>query len=109
MSVEREYMEEARPFVAELIRYIEPEAILFAGDSGVELMAKAHGGRAIGGDRILGPNGTHQATYFREYEFHLPYYRALPAYGIFHPSKLNGQFETEIIPVLQRKLSPLLH
>lgn len=104
---EMTYMIEARPFLCELINHIQPDALLFGGDSGVALMAKAHGAAVKAGVPITGPNGSNDAVYFRQYEFHLPYYRRIEAYSIYHPSKMNGFFKERIIPVLQEKLGHL--
>jgi uracil-DNA glycosylase len=102
--LEGEYMAEAQPFLEELIAYIQPEALLFGGDAGVELFAKAHGGSVRGNSPVMGPNGTHEAVYFREYEMRLPYYKAVPAYGIYHPSKLNAVFRDQVFPLLRTRL-----
>lgn len=105
---ERAYMEEARPFITELIDFIQPEAIVFGGDSAVEPFARLHGGSARGGVPIKGPNGSNEATYFREYELSLPNYRTIAAYGVYHPSKMNGFFRREIFPILREKIGPLM-
>lgn len=107
-KVQAQHMSEARPFLRELINYIKPEAMLFGGDSGVELFAKAHGGKAKGSTPLKGPNGSHEAVYFREYELSLPYYKTIPAFGIYHPSKMNGFFRREVFPLLRDKLGHLL-
>lgn len=101
-------MREARPFLQELIDYIQPDAMLFGGDAGVELFANIHGGKAKGEAPLKGPNGSYEAVYFREYELSLPYYRKIPAYGIYHPSKMNGVFRKEIFPILRERLGHLL-
>lgn len=107
-TIERSYVAEARPFVNELINYIEPEAILFGGDSSVTAFAAAHGGTAVGGAPIMGPNGSREAVYFRDYELKLPYYRAIPAVGIYHPCKLNGVFRQTVLPLLLARFGGLL-
>lgn len=107
-SSEQAHMAEARPFVRELVSCIQPEAILFGGDASVELFARAHGGTVKGGVPIKGPNGSSEATYFREYELRLPEYRTLPAYGIYHPSKMNGVFTEKVFPILRERLGPLM-
>lgn len=107
-AVQSQHMVEARPFLQELITYIQPEAMLFGGDTGVELFANAHGGRAKGAVPLKGPNGSHEAVYFREYELSLPYYRKIPAYGVYHPSKMNGVFRKEVFPLLRERLGNLL-
>lgn len=98
------YMQEARPFLVEMINYIEPDVILFGGDAGVSLFATAHGGSVRGGPPLRGPNGSSEATYFREYELRLPYYRSVPAFGVYHPSKMNGIFRKQVFPLLREKL-----
>ncbi|MEJ6011512.1 hypothetical protein [Novosphingobium aquae] len=103
-SREAQYMEEARPFLEELITYIQPEVMLFGGDAGVDLFAKAHGGSAEGDSPVMGPNGPYEAVYFRQYELHLPYYRSIPAYSIYHPSKLNSVFRERVFPLLRTHL-----
>jgi hypothetical protein len=108
LRTEMEYMAEARPFIAELINYIQPDALLFGGDSGVALMARAHGATLKEGNAIMGPNGTNDAVYFREYELRLPYYKPVMAYGIYHPSKLNGVFREKVFPLLVERLGPLI-
>lgn len=105
---ERMFMQEARPFLVELIHYIQPEAILFGGDSGVSAFSTAHGGSARGGATIKGPNGSNEAVYYREYELSLPYYRTIPAFGVYHPSKMNGNFRERIFPLLRERLGPLM-
>ena len=107
-STEQAYMAEARPFVAELIEFIQPRALLFGGDAGVALFAQAHGGTFQIGNSIMGPNGRSEAVYFREYELKLPYYPAVPAYGIYHPSKMNRHFRENAFPLLRERLGPLL-
>jgi hypothetical protein len=104
VRTEAAYMAEARPFVAELISYIQPDAILFGGDSAVSLFATHHGGTARGGNPIKGPNGPSEAVYFREYELRLPYHRPVCAIGIYHPSKMNGYFRERIFPLLRDRL-----
>lgn len=105
---ERTYMAEAQPFLQELIQYVEPEAILFGGDAGVSLYAEAHAGRALPGLTVRGPNGANDAVYFREYRLELPYYRPIPAYGVYHPSKMNGVFRSEVFPLLRQRLGSLV-
>lgn len=105
---EQAYMAEAQPFLQELIQYISPEAILFGGDAGVSLFAGAHGGKATPGLAIRGPNGSSDAVYFREYQLELPYYRPIAAYGIYHPSKMNSIFRSEVFPLLRERLGPLV-
>jgi hypothetical protein len=105
---EQSHMKEARPFLNELLNYIQPEAILFGGDSGVDIFARAHGGTAIGGDPIKGPNGSNEANYFREYELRLPEYRTVAAYGVYHPSKMNRVFRETVFPILRDRLGPLM-
>lgn len=107
-SSERAHMAEARPFLTELINHIRPEAILFGGDAGVDIFARAHGGAAEGGTPIKGPNGSNEATYFREYELHLPEYRTIPAYGVYHPSKMNRVFRETVFPILRERLGRLM-
>lgn len=107
-AVERTFVAEAMPFLAELINYIQPEAILFGGDAAVSAFAAAHGGTAKGGKAIKGPNGTSEAVYFREYELSLPYYRTIPAAGIYHPSKLNGPFRQMVLPLLRERFGSLM-
>lgn len=107
-SSEKAYMAEARPFLCELINYIQPEAILFGGDAGVDIFARAHGGVATGGVPIMGPNGSYEATYFREYKLHLPEYRTIPAFGVYHPSKMNRVFKETVFPILRERLGPLM-
>lgn len=107
-SSERAYMSEARPFLTELINFIQPEAILFGGDAGVDIFARGHGGTATGGVPIKGSNGSSEATYFREYELRLPEYRTIPAYGIYHPSKMNRVFKETVFPILRERLGPLM-
>jgi hypothetical protein len=104
VRTETAYMQEARPFLIEMINYIEPDAILFGGDAGVSLFATAHGGSARGGRSLKGPNGSSEATYFREYELRLPYYRSIPAFGVYHPSKMNRIFREQVFPLLRDKL-----
>ena len=70
-------------------------------------MAEAHGGQAKPGRRIMGPNGSNEATYLCEYEFSLPYLPPVQAFSIYHPSKLNGYFDREALPILRRALAPL--
>jgi hypothetical protein len=106
-STEAAFMEEARPFLAELINYIEPEAVIFGGDAGVSVFAKAHGGSAKGQPPLKGPNGSSEAVYLREYELRLPYYRSVPAFGIYHPSKMNGVFREMIFPILKSRVGAL--
>lgn len=101
---ESSYMQEARSFLTELINTVEPEAILFGGDAGVSLFASAHGGSARGGVPLMGPNGSSQATYFREYELRLPYYRPVAAFGVYHPSKMNRVFREQVFPLLRQEL-----
>jgi uracil-DNA glycosylase len=102
------HMDEARPFLEELIQYVQPEAIIFGGDAGVRLFAEAHRGTVKSGATIMGPNGTADAVYFREYEMKLPYFRPIAAYGIYHPSKLNQRFRDAVYPVLRERLGPLM-
>lgn len=104
VSIEQLYMKEARPFLEDLINFIEPKVILFGGDAGVGLFAKAHGARLEAGRAIMGPNGSNEAVYFREYRMDLPYYEPVAAYGIYHPSKLNSHFRTEVFPLLRDRL-----
>ncbi|MDP9416072.1 MAG: hypothetical protein M3Q08_18680 [Pseudomonadota bacterium] len=101
-------MAEARPFLTDLINFIQPEAILFGGDSGVQFFSDAHGGKLTTGSAIWGPNGSNDAVYFREYQLGLPFYRTVPAYGIYHPSKLNAVFERRVLPILKERLGPLV-
>jgi uracil-DNA glycosylase len=105
---ERAYMDEARPFLEELIQYIQPEAILFGGDAGASLFATAHGGRAIPGLTLRGPNGGSDAVYYREYQLDLPYYRSIPAIGIYHPSKMNSVFRSRVFPLLRKRFASLM-
>lgn len=102
------YMEEARPFLAELIEYIEPEAILFGGDSSVATFAQVHKAAMRGAPVVRGPNGTNEAVYFGEYELALPYYRRVQAFSIYHPSKLNGVFRDRVFPLLRDRLGRLV-
>lgn len=106
--LESEYMAEARPFLQELITFVRPEAILFGGDAGVDLFTRAHGGEAEGDIPLMGPNGTHDAVYFRKYELRLPYYKPINAYGIYHPSKLNSAFRQKVFPLLRSELGYLV-
>ncbi len=106
-KLQRAHMAEARPFLAELIQYIRPQALLFGGDSGAAIFARAHGANLQGGPALKGPNGTNEATYFRKYEMSLPYYRRIPAYGIYHPSKMNSFFRKKVFPKLREELGPL--
>lgn len=105
-SVENAYMAEAKPFLVELIKFIQPEAIIFGGDGGVRLFADAHGAKLKAGNAIMGPNGVSDAVYYREYGLTLPYFREIPAFGIYHPSKMNRLFGERALPLLQHKLSP---
>lgn len=105
--LESEYMAEARPYLQELIAFVKPEAILFGGDAGVDRFARAHGGQAKGDIPLMGPNGTHDAVYFRKYELRLPYYKPINAYGIYHPSKLNSTFRQKVFPLLRSELGHL--
>lgn len=107
-AVQSQHMVEARPFLQELINYIQPDAMLFGGDTAVGLFAAAHRGEAKGGVPLKGPNGSHEAVYFREYLLSLPYYRSIPAYGIYHPSKMNGVFREKVFPLLRERLGYLI-
>ncbi|TZG25166.1 hypothetical protein [Sphingomonas montanisoli] len=101
------YMQEAKPFLRELIQFIEPEVMIFGGDAGVGLFAKAHAAHMTGGAALMGPNGRSEAVYLREYKLVIPGYRPVVAFGIYHPSKLNGYFRANAIPMLKGRLSEL--
>ena len=105
--LENAYMAESKPFLMELIKFIQPEALIFGGDGGVRLFADAHGAKLRTGEAIMGPNGASDAVYFREYGLTLPYFRHVPAFGIYHPSKLNGIFRERVIPLLKERFCPM--
>jgi hypothetical protein len=107
-ATESKYVAEAKPYLQELINYIQPEAILFGGDASVAAFAKAHGGTVNGRTPIMGPNGSREAVYFRDYQLKLPYYRSVPAVGIYHPSKLNGHFRKVVFPLLRDRFGDLI-
>lgn len=107
-SLVESYMHEAAPFLAELISYVRPEAMLFGGDPGVRLFAKVHGGKLVERDCIMGPNGRSEAVYHRKYELTLPYYPTLQVHGVYHPAKMNSVFRQRVLPELVKDLSPLV-
>ncbi len=107
-NLEKRYMHEARPFLTELLHHIQPDALLFGGNAGVALFAEAHGASLTSGSRIMGPNGSNEAVYFQEYQMQLPGFRKLDAYGIYHPSKMNGIFRDRVFPLLSDRLGPLV-
>lgn len=101
-------MHEARPFLMEIIRFVQPDALLFGGNSGVSLFAQVHEASITAGAAVLGPNGSNDATYFQEYRMRLPGYKSIDAFGIYHPSKMNGVFRERIFPLLSNRLGSLL-
>lgn len=107
-SLVESYMQEAAPFLAELIAYVRPEAMLFGGDAGVRLFAKVHGGKLVERDCIMGPNGRSEAVYHRRYELTLPYYPTIEVHGIYHPAKMNSVFRQRVLPRLVEHLGPLI-
>lgn len=102
--------EEAKPFVAQLVRYVRPRAMLFAGNDKFKSFAKVHDGavKEFPEETVIGPNGSHDAVYLARYELGLPYYGAVAAYTIYHPSRLNGHFRQRVLPLLRRYLSRFL-
>lgn len=107
-SLTESYMHEAAPFLAELIAFVRPEAMLFGGDAGVRLFAKVHGGNLVERDCIMGPNGRAEAVYHRRYELTLPYYPTIEVHGIYHPAKMNSVFRQRVLPRLVKDLAPLV-
>lgn len=106
-GLQKQYALEARPFLAELIEFIQPEALLFGGNAGVLKFTEAHSGQVKAAEPIFGPNGSFDAVYFQEYGLKLPYYREIPAHGIYHPSNLKSVFRERVYPLLKDKLGPL--
>ena len=102
-------MLEAKPFLAELIQYVAPEALLFGGDKGVHTFASVHDAKVRSlGEPIKGPNGTSKAVYFSEYEMNLAYLGKVTAIGIYHPSKMNRVFRENVFPRLKDRLGHLM-
>ena len=99
-------VQEAEPFVRELLIFIQPKAILFAGDKNLHAFARAHGAgiKSFPEESLFGPNGTHEACYFARYLLDIPYLNEVDAYTIFHPSKMNSYFRAKVLPVLGERL-----
>jgi uracil-DNA glycosylase len=109
-ELRRQHMDEARPFLAELIQYISPSVLVFGGDSGLHEFADVHRAHIeeVPGSTILGPNGATAATYLREYVLDLPYYQRVVAFGIYHPSKMNSFFRQQVLPRLVERVLPMI-
>lgn len=101
-----EAVREAKPFVEQIIRFVQPKAILFAGDSNLHTFARVHRGELTPypEESLFGPNGSRKACYYARYGLALPYLGEVEAYTIYHPSKMNGHFRREVFPILREHL-----